>query len=258
MSPAVPKRVGTGKSTVASPGPPDLAGYKVVFSEDFDSPSVSPTGDGNYAWYNGIWWEKPSPAANISIADSVLVLNWTKGQTPNDTSITTLSRDATHGHSWRYGYFEVRMRWDTVPGAWPAIWLMPVQHANDHTVKEAGELDIFEGQGATPHTFYGTIHHWTNGEDANNNKKSNYFELPKTVDMSQYHVYGLLWRPGLVTWYFDNQPLFSANTYSVFDAQDYYLIIGSQEGLDWTYGDLSGVSSSKIAVNVDWARVWQK
>jgi hypothetical protein len=68
----------------------------------------------------------------------------------------------------------------------------------------------------------------------------------------------LLWTPGRVVWYLDNQSLFSASTYPVFDVQDYYLIIGSQEGANWTYGDLSGVSSSNIAVNVDWVRVWQK
>jgi hypothetical protein len=259
MSPVVSDRASTARSAVGSPTPPSqVTGYKLVFSEDFDTPSLSPDGDGNYIWYKGLWWEKPAPATNISIANSVLALNWRKGQTPNDTSITTLSRDAKYHHAWRYGYFELRMRWDTVTGSWPAIWLMPLQNADTHDGREAGELDIFEGQGATPHTFYGTIHDWTHDQDAKNNKGSNYYELSNTVDLSQYHVYGLLWTPGRVVWYLDNQSLFSASTYPIFDLQDYYLIVGSQEGANWTYGDLSGVSASTIAVNVDWVRVWQK
>jgi hypothetical protein len=258
MSSGVPHHTGTATSAVASPSPPaQAAGYKLVFSEDFDTHNLSPTGDGNYTWYKGIWWEKPPPAENISIANSVLELNWRKGQTPDDTSITTLSRDIRHSRFWRYGYFEFCMRWDTVPGSWPAIWLMPLQNANTNSAKEAGELDIFEGQGSIPHTFYGTIHDWIDGKDAKNNKGSNYYQVSNAVDLSQYHVYGLLWVPGRVTWYLDNQALFSASTYPVFDVQDYYLIIASQEGENWTYGDMSGVTSSKITVNVDWARVWQ-
>src|SRR5439155_27178825 len=147
----------------------------------------SPTGYGNYTWYNGIWWEKPAPTANISVADSVLSLNWTKGQNPSDTSLTTISRDANYYHAWRYAYFEFRMKWDTVTGALPAIWLMPVQHAASHDIKEVGELDIFEGQGATPYIFYGTIHDWIDKQDARNNKGANYYQLSRTVDLSEYH-----------------------------------------------------------------------
>jgi hypothetical protein len=60
-----------------------------------------------------------------------------------------------------------------------------------------------------------------------------------------------------VTWYFDNQALYSFPTYSIYDQQDYYLIIGSQEGANWSYGNLTGVTASQIDLNVDWVRVWQ-
>ena len=246
--------VSPNSATIA---PNQASGYTLVFADDFNSLAISPNGSGEFNWYNGLWWQPPSPSSNFNVANSILTLTWTRGQKPDDTSVTTLSRDGRRYHSWRYGYFEVRMKWDTVRGAWPAIWMLPVEAANG-AATSAGELDIFEGQGATPRIFYGTVHEWKQQRDVRNNKGSNVFNLPAGVDLSQFHNYGALWTPGQVTWYFDNQPLFSAPTYPVFDTQNYYLIIGSQEGLNWKYGDLEGVSASTINVEVDWVRVWQK
>lgn len=232
--------------------PPQAAGYLLTFSDEFDKLNLGPNGTAAYTWHNGLWWEKMVPDSNIATANGILTLKWSRGQNPNATSVTTLHRKA-----WRYGYFEVRMRWDAVPGAWPAIWMLPVQNFQNRAT-DIGELDIFEAQGADPHAFYGTIHEWTDRQDIRSNKPINHYQLPASVDPSRYHTYGLLWRPGLVTWYFDDQALFSAATYPIFDQQDYYLILASQEGVNWQYGNLQGVTASQIEVQVDWVRVWQK
>jgi hypothetical protein len=234
--------------------PPQASGYKLMFSDDFNSLSLSPNGLGTFNWYNpGMFWESPAPYSNISASNSTLGLLWKNGQGTSDTSIATAAKDGSSSHSWRYGYFEVRMRWDTVTGAWPAIWLIPTQGITCGGC-EQGELDIFEGQGVTPTVFTGTIHDWNSPTGHHSSGKN--FNLG-SVDLSQYHTYGVLWVPGQVTWYFDNQALYSFPTYSVFDQQNYYLIIGSQEGANWSYGNLSGVTASQMGVNVDWARVWQ-
>jgi beta-glucanase (GH16 family) len=241
-----------------SPSPPPQANdYVLVFSDEFDRLNLSPNGSGAYTWYDGLWWEKPVPAAHVMVANGILTLRWSRGQKPDATSVTTFSRDGRHYKGWRYGYFEVRMRWETVPGAWPAIWMLPVQHFQDRAT-HVGELDIFEGQGSTSRVFYGTIHEWKQRQDVRNNKPWNHYRLPAGVDLAHFHTYGLLWQPGRVTWYFDDQALFSAATYSIFDEQDYYLILASQEGVNWKYGDLQGVGASQIGVQVDWVRVWQK
>jgi beta-glucanase (GH16 family) len=237
--------------------PTQAAGYGLVFSDEFTSLNLSPNSYGNYNWYNpGMWWQSPAPYANISGSSSILNLNWTNGQSPANTSVATCAKDGSYCRAWRYGYFEARMRWDTVTGAWPAIWMIPKQGITCGGC-EQGELDIFEGQGATPQTYYGTMHDW-NSSTGNHNNSNNAYNLGSSVDLSQYHTYGVLWVPGKVTWYFDNQPIISWPTYSVFDQQDYYLIIGSQQGVNWSYGDLTGVNANTIATNVDWVRVWQQ
>lgn len=241
--------------------PPAAGGYHLVFNEGFRSLDLSPDGFGSHTWSEGVWFNRQhAPLSNISASAAGLTLTWRRGQDAFDTSITTLSHDLRHFHAWRYGYFEVRMKWEPVPGAWPAIWLIPVPDAKGKATwldtNESGELDIFEGQGNQPHTFFGTAHDWINLHDTPS--RDNAFQLPSGVDFSQYHTYGLLWTPGKVTWYFDNRPLHSELLPSIFDHQDYFMVLSMQEGADWKSNNLAGVNAAQMSMSVDWLRVWQK
>jgi Glycosyl hydrolases family 16 len=241
--------------------PPQANGYSLVFSDDFDLLDLGPDGSGSHAWYEGVWFNhKHAPLSNIHADSSVLYLDWTRGQDAPDTSVTTLSRDKKTAKTWRYAYFEARFKWTPSTGAWPAFWLIPVQDAMGQAVyggtKESGEIDVFEGQGNHPGIFYGTIHDWVNLRDSAS--RNNAFPLPANVDLSEFHTYGLLWVPGKVTWYFDNLALHSEPTPAIFDKQDFFLILGMQEGVDWKLGELTGVKASKLTLGVDWVRVWQK
>jgi hypothetical protein len=247
------------KATGPTP-PAQAAGYSLVFFDDFANLNLSADGTGQYPWYRALWWETPPTPFNSSVSSSVLDLAWTQGQNPADTSITSCSSDGTRCRAFRYGYFEARMKWDVTTGAWPAFWMIPVESIWGAT--ESGELDIFEGQGnpANAHTFFGTIHDWVivNGTsiDVANNGSKNYYNIAG-VDFTQWHTYGVLWVPGKVTWYFDQQPIISAPTYPIFDQQNYYLVLAAQEGADWTAGNTSGVSASSLNLYVDWVKVWQ-
>jgi beta-glucanase (GH16 family) len=245
---------------MAQTPPAQAAGYTLAFSNTFTPFSLSPNSEGNYIWYNpGQPSGVTAPAANISVSKSILTLDWTKGQKAFYTNISTAASNGSYYRAWRYGYFEVSMAWDPVTGSWPAIWMRPIQYTLNNKV-ESGELDIFEGQGATPNMFYGSIHDWApnnTGVDLQNNEGNNWFVLPSTTNVTQYHTYGLLWVPGQVTWYFDNTPVLTAATYPIFDEQNYYLILGSQEGVNWTYGNLTGVKTTTIPMKVQWVHVFQ-
>lgn len=238
--------------------PPQAFGYHLAFYDDFDSLDLSPNSLGDHVWYNpGMWWQKPAPYANISAANSILHLRWTRGQSPNNTSIATAAKDGSHHRAWRYGYFETRLRWEPVVGAWPAFWMIPVQNItgkdkNASGARYSGEIDIMEAQGASPHVVTVHLHDWRGGVDAGPPG----FDFRTPADLRKFHTYGILWVPGRVTWYFDDQPFFSVATPSVMDEQDYYLIVGSQAGVNWSQ-DLAGVTADQIAVDVDWIRVWQ-
>lgn len=246
----------------AAPGfPAPENGYILVFNDDFSTLDLSPNRSSGHTWYEGVWFnQKHAPLSNIHADSSILHLDWTRRMASRDTSITTLSKDKQTAKAWRYGYFEARMRWTAVNGAWPAFWLIPVQDADRsdvyNGVRESGEIDIFEGQGNHPHIFYGTLHDWVNNRDSPS--RYNAFLLPNGVNFRDFHVYGLKWVPGEVTWYFDRVPLHSEPTPAILDRQDFFMILGMQEGVDWKQGDLTGVSANKLTLDVDWVRVWQK
>jgi hypothetical protein len=243
--------------------PPQAAGYNVKFADDFNSLNLSPNSLGNYTWYQGLWWQQPGASlSQFSVANSILTLSWKNGL--GDANLTSTAIDASHYQAWRYGYFEARLAWaNTTVGAWPAFWLIPVEDITGadvvNGVRDSGEIDIMEGQGGSnPKTIYGTIHEWKNNADVYNNNSSNAYIVPSGVDLSQYHTYGVLWTPGTISWYLDNQLIHSANTTAIFDQQTFYVVLGSQEGVNWGGGNLTGVTATTIPLNVDWVHVWQK
>jgi hypothetical protein len=250
-----------GSMVLAAP-PNQVAGYRLVFADEFSTLDLGTRIDRSSAqphtWYEGVWFSRRhTPRECFSVADSALSLVWRRGQPQPDTSIATFTRDNPHYHAWRYGYFEARMKWQPVEGAWPAFWLIPVQAAAGES-QEAGEIDIFEGQGTEPGSFFGTIHRWKGSRELDSTSRHNRFPLPPQADFAMYHTYGFLWVPGRVTWYFDGIALHSEPTYHIFDRQDYFLILGMQEGSDWKAGNLSGVTAQSLTLTVDWVRVWQK
>jgi beta-glucanase (GH16 family) len=217
--------------------------------------NLSPTGSGTYNWYKSYWWNSYlPPAQNITVLNGILNLQWTRGQGGSETTISTFAHDASQGRSFRYGYFEARMRWDVVNGAWPAFWAIPIQAAQGQ--QHTGELDFFEGEGADPHTFFGTAHEWQGGTPLWSNSP-NYYPVGSNTDFSQWHTYGALWQPGMISWYLDGQLLHATNLPAIFDQQNYFLVLSMQEGANWSPGNLSGVSASQMNLQVDYVRVWQ-
>lgn len=243
--------------------PVEAAGYRLVFEDNFNSFDLSPDGKGVHTWYEGLWFRHDlAPLENIEHSQDGLSLVWRRGQKIPETSITTLSHDLRNCHAWRYGYFEARMRWEPLPGAWPALWLIPVQDADGRAVdgglRESGEIDIFEGQGDRPRDFYATIHRWVNGKDVQNNGTSNRELIPLLSGYADWHTYGLLWTPEKITWFFDGRPIHSEASYPIFSRQDYYLVLSEQLGQQWQYGKIDGSNERELRLDVQWVRVWQK
>jgi hypothetical protein len=243
--------------------PAQAANYNLMFSDDFTTLNLSPNREGAYNWYEGIWWNSTvSPISDISASNSIMTLNWMNGQGTSSTDVSGCSQNGSNCHAFRYGYFEASMKWDPTTGSWPAFWMIPVEDITGadvvNGVRESGEIDIFEGQGATPYTYYGTIHDWKNNVDVYNNNSTNAHTLPSGTDLTQYHTYGVLWVQGTISWYFDNKLLGSASTDAIFDEQTFYPVFSSQVGVNWTYGNLTGVTATTIPLSVDWVRIWQK
>jgi beta-glucanase (GH16 family) len=101
----------------------------------------------------------------------------------------------THGHFTQlYGYFEAECKLPAGKGLWPAFWLLPADMA------WPPEIDVFEVLGHEPSRVYQTLH-W-HDPAPNGDHKSAYVDT-QGIDTTEWHTYGVNWRPGLVDFYID-------------------------------------------------------
>ncbi|MGA3342396.1 MAG: glycoside hydrolase family 16 protein [Methylocella sp.] len=251
-----------------APSQAQAAGYtNLVFDDEFSTLSLSPNGSGIYNWYSGLWYEVPNPSSDITprpvpstsrCRGSTSALSLTETMTdPHATSVTTFNRGAGPSTLFQYGYFEARMQMVPTNSLnpnqnWAAFWLFSAAHAQGKDTTLTGnewcELDIFEGWGQS--IFVGTIHDWvyaTSSGLTNNQNTNNYQTLPGNPDLTQYHVYGVLWTPSAVTWYFDNAAVMSWPTYAICQSQQLFMILGAQ---------VHPPQTETISTRVDWVHVF--
>lgn len=137
-------------------GPQNIAGYKLVWSEEFNIEGRPDSGSWKYE--NGfvrneeLQWYQPD---NAFCSGGVLRIegrrekvanplyekgssDWRKNREYAQYSSSCIYTEGMH--SWLYGRFEIRARIPVDKGAWPAIWML----GTTKTWPSCGETDIME------------------------------------------------------------------------------------------------------------------
>ncbi len=160
--------------------------------------------------------------------------------------------------SWKYGYFEARLRLPSGKGTWPAFWMMP---ANFTAWPGDGEIDIMEEVGYNPNYVSSAIH--CNAYNHMNNTQKNK-ETYLATAQSEFHVYALEWTEDYIRTYVDGKELlYFANDKKgnkdtwPFNAA-FYLKLNLAWGGNW--GGAQGVDESALPATyeIDYVRVFQK
>lgn len=94
--------------------------------------------------------------------------------------------------SYRYGYFEARIKVSSGQGIWPAFWLLPI----DKTWPP--EIDVMEILGHKPKEVLMT-YHW--GETVAPQKNQTIYR--KLRSPNDWHTYAIDWQPDRIDWYID-------------------------------------------------------
>jgi hypothetical protein len=243
-----------------APGPIAGRGYRLVFRDRFNRLRRG-------VWKRRMWYDPPPAKGDIFTRKGILHLVSRRGRGYPNVSVTTLKT-----RSFKRGYFEARMRWTRGNGAWPGFWLLSYRHATNpawpgvnpycrqHGLRAArcwsAELDIFEGQGSEPRTFYGTLHRNTDGADGGppDETNSNSWHPVKKNLTTRYHVYGVRWTASRVTWFLDGKRLFSARTFDSTN-QPMFLILDMWTG-GWTR-NVDSTTPNRLQLLVDWVKVWR-
>ncbi|KAI0224036.1 hypothetical protein L0F63_000905, partial [Massospora cicadina] len=114
--------------------------------------------------------------------------------------------------SMRYGKLEVRAKLPRGDWIWPAVWLLPTDHAYGNW-PASGEIDLVESRGNTPsyggegNDYIASTLHW--GTDYSNNqykRTTASYKLPYGKSFADdFHTFGFEWTPEQITTYVDGQ-----------------------------------------------------
>lgn len=215
--------------------------------------------DNGYAWYGGkkATIEKSGASSN--------------GRSSKKREITS-GRITTQGlHDFTYGRFEARAKVPEGKGYLPAFWLMASDEGLYGQWPKCGEIDIMEVMGQDTSKSYHTIHY---GYSAGAGHKEN--QGTKVISdkgySDEYHLFRVDWEPGNITWYVDNEKVYSTRdwytgqdeasqlTYPAPFDQNFYIILNLAVGGSWVgYPDDSVYEHmNDDSYAVDYVRVYQK
>ena len=162
--------------------------------------------------------------------------------------------------AFQYGYVEVRAKFDSAQGAWPAIWLMPTDGSS---WPAKGEIDIMEHLNSD-NTVYQTIHY----KNASGGRTSKALRQGAAVfdsarDREAFHTYGVEWTEEGVTFYMDGKvtgscPTEENNPNWPFNMEDnpFYLLLDMQLGGSWVGRIDREAVGDGVAMTIDYVRVY--
>lgn len=245
--------------------PPDPSivvpeGYELVWNDEFNSGSEPDS----YWWYEtgGGGWGNNELQTYVAgsvdseqlaaVADGVLTI------TARKISGKVYSIRMNTTESWKYGYFEARLKLPKGKGTWPAFWMMP---KNFTSWPGDGEIDIMEEVGYNPNYVSSSIHCEAYNHVKGTQKTK---EILVPTAQTEFHVYALEWTEDFIRTYVDGKELFyfendkkgNKNTWP-FNAP-FYLKLNLAWGGSW--GGAQGVDETALPATyqIDYVRVFQK
>ena len=157
--------------------------------------------------------------------------------------------------SFRYGYVEVRARFESANGVWPAIWLLPKSGG----WPDGGEIDIMEHVNHQAHVWQ-TIHLLNNA--GNGDASTTVNPQPTLNDVGGWHTYGVEWAPGRITFYLDGKKTgtFTPDGFNnwPFDRDvEFYLLIDQQIGGGWPgQANPDELKANSVDFDIDYVRIY--
>jgi beta-glucanase (GH16 family) len=227
----------------------------ITWSDDFDGPAGSPP---------GAWWtaevgpggdrELQTYRAQNAALDGAGRLAITARREPDGarTSARLITKGAV---ALRHGRVEARIQVPAGRGMWPAFWMLGTD-IDAVGWPECGEIDVMEVVGSEPRTVHGTLH------------GPGYAGVQHGIGTAHdtgepladgFHVYGVDWRPGRVTWLLDGEPYATLEPADVPAGawrceNEFYLLLNLAIGGPWP-GNAVEEPQLPASMLVDWVRV---
>ena len=176
---------------------------------------------------------------------------------------TSAQLDSNGHYSFSYGRIEARMQLPVGQGLCPAFWMIGDSPPNTSCGVACGEIDIMEQGGQNPYQISATLHGpiaVTPGDTNNQQWQSGITSA--TPLGGAFHTYGLIWKPGKLTWTLDGVPYATATPASlpkgatwVFDGHPFHIILDVVVG--GFLGPPTPTTVFPATMRVAWVRVYR-
>ena len=226
------------------PAPPAGGRWRLAWNDEFNGLQLDPA---KWIYHEegrrrDGWWSRKAVSLN---GRGQLVLSVLKDQGRYlSACISTQGRYET-----AFGYFEIRVKFQTQPGHWTAFWMMNAAMSHDGpNGREGTELDIFEKptlDDNLEHTL-----HW-GGYGRTHDKDHRTVKIEGLS--SGWHTVGLLWTPDEYVFYVDGRETWRTRAGGVSQRPE-YMILSSEIG-DWA----GKITDARLPDewSVDYVRVYQ-
>lgn len=243
----------------AAPSSSHLPGWKLVWEEDFAGTTLDDTRwsrceRGKSDWNNTM----SADPRLLSVEDGVLHLRGIVNDQPEKDPVPYITAGVTSKgkFAFQYGKVEIRARFKSAQGAWPALWMLGAEKGWPAN----GEIDLMEHLNFDD-KVYQTMHSlYTVKVDKTNTPKKG---GTAKINRDDWNTYGCEWDADKVVLTVNGKP---AHTYPRVPEkgeeqwpynQPFYFILSMQIGGNWVNG--SGPTNPDhypAGMEIDWVRVY--
>ena len=239
----------------------ETAKWKLLWQDEFntdvlDASKWTKCRRGRPAWRNTM---SDDPRL-LKITNGILHLRGIENdETESDPApFLTAGITSKNKFSFQYGKVQIRARFKSAQGAWPALWMMGTERG----WRAKGEMDLMEHLNFDDHV-YQTVHSEYTLKIDKTNTPPRYVNV--RIHKDEWNTYGCEWDEekivftvnGIATHSYPRMPSKGERQWS-FD-QPFYFILSMQIGGSWVNG--SGPTNPDhypAGMEVDWIRVFQR
>ncbi len=232
--------------------------WKLIWSDEFDKPELDAE-----KWSR---CERGRPDWSNTMSDDPGLVEWNDGvlhlrgivnpdREKDPSPFLTAGITSKGKFEFTYGKIEVRARFKSARGAWPALWML----GSRGSWPGNGEIDLMEHLNFDDFV-YQTVHSaFTQGPDARSGPKSG---GTARIDRDEFNTYGLIWEKDELVFLVNGEPTHRYPRVEELGpeqwpfSQPFYLIFSMQIGGNWV-GE-ADPADYPAGMEIDWVRVHQR
>ncbi len=243
--------LGCGAATAGQQGAPlDASKLIMTFNEDFHSLSIAAGSGARWSahtpWHGDFGdatFSDPGPDGPFSLTPLGLRITASQGPDGRWRSglICSVDKDGPgqQGFAQQYGYFEMKARFPSGTGVWPAFWLIGTEKS-----RSSAEIDVAEFYGVGPGYYHAVA--TVRRQDAPSWNENHLIAVPPGLLSSQFNTYGVLIEPQRTRFYLNRRQVSEVATPPEF-RQPMYMLVDLALGGGWPIDKLHGPQVMDVA-----------